>query len=447
MKIRYFGVYGKTNELLGVVKSEQTDEELVKVADKLHDDGFVLHKISERQYYDFNEGDELTPEDLRNGNFIRMDRGARLAERHPKMEENLIDKTIMGLKKKFTDSAENILNQETDKQRDELISWIKNQKENVKLIIAFSGGKDSVAMVLYALFVLKVPKEQIELWHHEVDGMGEHLFDWKCTPSYCRAFAKAFGVTNLFSYANGGILREIFRENETIQPIYFQEKQNGEYIEVKPKDKAEFKSTRRKFPAVSADLNTRWCSWIAKIGVMNKAINNMSRYKNANIVVLTGERRQESTARSRYNEIEPYRSMSKTRRAIAWRPIIDWSEKQVWGIIEAHRVQPHPCYMLGWNRCSCQLCIFSSANAWASIFEISPEKVLRINEIEKELGFTLYRDKNIWDAKVTNGNSFIPEDMKARWLDEALDEFISPIVIEDWKLPAGAFKTETMGAN
>lgn len=38
-----------------------------------------------------------------------------------------------------------------------------------KIIIYFSGGKDSLACLL-TLFDLSVDPSKIELWHHEVDG-------------------------------------------------------------------------------------------------------------------------------------------------------------------------------------------------------------------------------------------------------------------------------------
>lgn len=41
-------------------------------------------------------------------------------------------------------------------------------------IVAFSGGKDSVAMVLH-LLEIGVPKESIHLHHHDVDGGGKNL--------------------------------------------------------------------------------------------------------------------------------------------------------------------------------------------------------------------------------------------------------------------------------
>ena len=45
------------------------------------------------------------------------------------------------------------------------------------VIVAFSGGKDSLACVLH-LLEDGCPVEKIELWHHEVDGReGKQFMD------------------------------------------------------------------------------------------------------------------------------------------------------------------------------------------------------------------------------------------------------------------------------
>ncbi len=81
-----------------------------------------------------------------------------------------------------------------------------------RVLIGFSGGKDSIACVLH-LLELGLPRERLELWHHEVDGReGSRLFDWPCTPAYCRAFAAALGLRIYFSWRVGGIEGEILRE-------------------------------------------------------------------------------------------------------------------------------------------------------------------------------------------------------------------------------------------
>ena len=51
-----------------------------------------------------------------------------------------------------------------------------------KVIISYSGGKDSLALVLMAL-ELGVLADRIELWHQHIDGEpgSEGLMDWPCT--------------------------------------------------------------------------------------------------------------------------------------------------------------------------------------------------------------------------------------------------------------------------
>ena len=367
-----------------------------------------------------------------------------------------VDNMIDQLNKKYLHQTEVILGaSSTDEQRKLLLEWILDPSQNVKVIIAFSGGKDSVALVLRAIYEFKIPKNQIELWHHEVDGMGENVWDWQCTPSYCKAFAKAMGVPILFSYADGGITKEIYKENGFLQPVFFQEEQDGEFKRVDPRGWESDRGTKRKFPAVNSSLLTRWCSSVVKVDVMGKAINNSPRFDNANIVIMTGERRAESTNRAKYDEIEKYRNYTKTRKAITWRSVIDLTEKDVWDLYEKHKIQPHPCYELGWGRCSCQICIFNQKDTWASVNELDPRKVQRIATIEKEIGNTLYAKRvkgevvteNIYDAMVNKGKSFIDPAILKRWGKEALGEFVSPIFVDKWKLPKGAFSEEQSGAN
>lgn len=307
------------------------------------------------------------------------------------------------------------------------------------IIVAFSGGKDSIAVVLY-LFSLGVNPERIHLHHHEVDGKGPNFFDWPCTSSYCQAFADECKLKLYFSYRNGGILKAIYRNNEPRQNIYYQQVPGGRYHEIVSDQSA--LNTRLKFPAVSGSLITRWCSAEVKIDVMKSIICHNPDYQ-GKLFVLTGERREESSKRSQYQEIENHSSNSKKRRVIAWRPIIDWTEHQVWEILREFKIQPHPCYMLGWSRCSCQLCIFSSPDIWAKINRINPDKVDRIAAIEKDIGFTLYSKENIY--------SFLDKGIPATelneyWTSQALGEFTALVKCKDWNLPAGAYTKQRAGA-
>jgi 3'-phosphoadenosine 5'-phosphosulfate sulfotransferase (PAPS reductase)/FAD synthetase len=309
---------------------------------------------------------------------------------------------------------------------------------NCKILVAFSGGKDSVAMVLY-LLEMGIDKGRIELHHHEVDGGGLELFDWGCTTSYCQAFADAFDLKIYFSYREGGIIREMYRENEGLQDVIL--KDNNEEIRFKSR---KGNSSRKKFPAISASLMTRWCSSVVKIDVLSRIVNNL--YKEGRYLVLTGERREESKNRSGYEAIEKYRSHTKKRDIWQWRPVIDFKEEDVWALYEKYKVQAHPCYELGWSRCSCQLCIFSSPNTWASLNELVKDKVDFLISVEEELDHTMHNKKTLKQV-VEKGVSFLSAEVLKRWKDEALGEFISPIIVEgEWQLPRGAYGEEKSGS-
>ncbi len=59
------------------------------------------------------------------------------------------------------------------------------------IVVLLSGGKDSIACY-YKLVELGVPKENIEFWHHDIDGgHPSRRMDWRCTQNYVKAFAEA----------------------------------------------------------------------------------------------------------------------------------------------------------------------------------------------------------------------------------------------------------------
>lgn len=62
--------------------------------------------------------------------------------------------------------------------------------------------------------------------------------------------------------------------------------------------------------------------------------------------MITGERREESPNRAKYLEAEIHASNSQSRIVHAWRPVIDWSEREIWEQYEKRRFLPHPAYLL-----------------------------------------------------------------------------------------------------
>lgn len=119
---------------------------------------------------------------------------------------------------------------------------------------------------------------------------------------------------------------------------------------------------RQKFPAKGSTHQGRWCSGSLKASVQDSVTANLTKTrKDIKLLIVSGERRGESVGRSKYNEIEIHRTnaVSKHHRTVhQWRPVIDYSERDIWEVLKRHKVNPHPCYRAGWNRCSCAMCIF-----------------------------------------------------------------------------------------
>ncbi len=308
-----------------------------------------------------------------------------------------------------------------------------------KYIVTFSGGKDSTATFLH-LLDLGIPKEKIELWHHDIDGRGDTFMDWECTHSYCKAFAKAFGVPIYFSWKEGGFKREMLRSNSRTAPTSFEDEN---HMVVTTGGVLGKESTRMRFPQVSANLSVRWCSSSLKIDVCSTAITNQMRFRGIRTLVISGERGEESAARANYNEFEPDRTdlrdgVKYQRHVDRWRPIKNWTEQQVWAIIERYNVRVHPAYYLGFGRVSCKFCIFGNANQFASAFAISPVQGEEIANYETSFGCTIKRKESL-RSLIKKGTPYTG--LKDTGLvavatsyDYALDIFI-----DKWILPLGAY--------
>ena len=200
---------------------------------------------------------------------------------------------------------------------------------------------------------------------------------------------------------------------------------------------------RLKFPAKGGTHQGRWCSGSLKAAVQDSVTSSLEKTRaDRKILIVSGERRGESAGRSKYNEMELHRTNAEKRshRTVhQWRAVIDYSEKDIWEVLKRHKVNPHPCYRIGWNRCSCAMCIFSTPSLFAGIREIYPAEYEALKQDERILGFTL-DNKKCLDDFVGNAESCV------YWKDRAAVRAIQTgkfsardVYVKDWKYPAGAF--------
>lgn len=326
-----------------------------------------------------------------------------------------------------------------------------------QVIVAFSGGKDSVACVL-ELIERHVDRRRIELWHHLVDGdEGSDLMDWPVTRAYCEAFAQAFGLKLLLQWKEGGFEGEMRRQDALTRPTRFMVPGKSGPRIMRAGGQTGKRSTRLRFPQVSADLKVRWCSAYLKIDVAAIALRNDPRFLGTRTLFVTGERAEESANRARYPQLEPHReSMWQTLSARAgkdpgprervidhWRPVHGKTEAQVWELLKRHGVNPHPAYWVGFGRTSCMFCIFGDDHQWATGQELAPERFETIARTEDEFGVTIDRRRGVRE-RARRGLSYLKDPrvrLDKRRLSQSL-AFDEPILLPEgvWEMPPGAFR-------
>lgn len=201
---------------------------------------------------------------------------------------------------------------------------------------------------------------------------------------------------------------------------------------------------RMKFPAKGGTHQGRWCSGNLKAAVQDSVTSNLDKTRNnTKILIVSGERRGESAGRANYNEMEIHQTNAekKAHRIVhQWRPVINYSEKDVWEVLKRHNVNPHPCYRTGWNRCSCAQCIFSTPSLFAGIREIYPEEYAKLKQDEIILGFTLDNKCDL-DMYVGNAKSCVYHGDEKAIHSLITGEFTVDDVYAkgEWKYPVGAF--------
>jgi hypothetical protein len=174
------------------------------------------------------------------------------------------------------------------------------------IVVALSGGKDSVACLLEIVRLCRatgVPLSRVEAWHQCVDGApgSKHVWDWPVTDAYCAALCRVLGVTYRRQWREGGLTAELLRTNERTRPVRF-ELSDGT-VGTTGGTRGPL-GTRGRHPAQSANLGTRWCSAAAKIDVCAGAVCNDPRLTSATVLFVTGERREESANRANYATVE-----------------------------------------------------------------------------------------------------------------------------------------------
>ena len=324
-------------------------------------------------------------------------------------------------------------------------------EEYDRIVVCYSGGKDSTACLLHMLETLRLrgvdPRTRIELWHHDVDGGPGNpaVFDWPITTAYCRAVATSLRVPIYMSWRDGGLYGELMKEGRPTHPVSF-DMPNG--LQGHAGGGGE-PNNRLLFPLPVGDMHVRWCTPTAKVEVGRFVLTSDPRFaRDVKVLFITGERREESTNRKKLARVEVHARdarKAKNRRVDHYRPILGWKEDRVWSIAQRWGIVPHPCYFVGYGRCSCEICVFGEEPEWASLKIVHPERYKLVVDLEAWTGKTIKMDRRPipeWASDPIKGVPF-PAAGDPVWRPRLLSTQVTWPTVSDpreWVLPPGAFR-------
>ena len=113
----------------------------------------------------------------------------------------------------------------------------------------------------------------------------------------------------------------------------------------------------------------RWCCTTHKTNPLAKLINSMS--PDQGVITFDGVRRAESTRRTNYPRLS---NKHKIAREILARPIIEWTDTDVWLYILFHDLPFNQAYKKGFRRVGCLYCPFNSSWSQEMIGNRYPQK-------------------------------------------------------------------------
>ena len=88
----------------------------------------------------------------------------------------------------------------------------------------------------------------------------------------------------------------------------------------------------------------------------------------------------------------PEWEFSETYDCRIWRPLVDWTQKDVIAIHTRHGLRPNPNYLLGAERVGCWPCVYSRKSEIRAVAARDPERIAIIRDLE-EIMTTRRRDR------------------------------------------------------
>lgn len=217
----------------------------------------------------------------------------------------------------------------------------------MELVVNFSGGKDSSAML--ALLCERYPQIRTHVVFADTGWEHPDAIDWS------RSIVSRFGLE-----------------------LHVARNPNKDFFAMV--------RARGKFPSPAQ----RQCTSDLKRGPIQTWIRR--NVTDPLVINCIGLRAEESASRAARPRLARDRQLTNNRRTVwNWLPIHDWSETRVRSFLAEREIPLHPVYRY-LNRFSCQVCIYMGRRDLAAVARHNPEAFAAIERLEREIGFTMKPD-------------------------------------------------------
>lgn len=164
----------------------------------------------------------------------------------------------------------------------------------------------------------------------------------------------------------------------------------------------------------------RWCCSMFKTGPISRILNSL--YGTDQILTFYGIRKSESVSRSKYNRVENGSESVKIQQQTVASPIFFWKDIDVWLYLLAEKIDFNKAYRLGYDRVGCWMCPNNNQRAQFLSRIYMPEQSKRWREFlirfAKKIGkpdAEEYVDTGKWKARQGGNGLKAAGDVKIRF--------------------------------